>query len=82
MENVEWDSTRTLVDVLDSINVDVKVRWILNDISKKNGIENIYLHYFRKTLVIDLLNKDITIQDVSKILEHTNIEQYYHTDKK
>lgn len=59
---------------------------ILNDISNKTGIENIHPHRFRRILATDLLNKDMAIQDVSKILGHANIAitqtHYYHTDEK
>lgn len=62
------------------------VRWILNDISQKIGIENIHPHRFRRTLATDLLNKGMAIQDVSKILGHANIiitqTYYYHTEEK
>lgn len=62
------------------------IRWILNDISKKTGVENIHPHRFRRTLATDLLNKGMAIQDVSKVLGHANVSitqtYYYHTDEK
>lgn len=62
------------------------IRWILNDISKKIGVENIHPHRFRRTLATDLLNKGMAIQDVSKVLGHANVSitqtYYYHTDEK
>lgn len=62
------------------------VRWILHNIKSKTGIENIHPHRFRRTLATNLLNNGMAIQDVSKLLEHANVNitqtYYYHTDAK
>ena len=62
------------------------IRWILTNISEKTGVENIHPHRFRRTLATNLLNNGMAIQDVSKILGHSNISitqtYYYHTDLK
>ena len=62
------------------------IRWILTNISEKTGVENIHPHRFRRTLATNLLNNGMAIQDVSKILGHSNISvtqtYYYHIDLK
>ena len=62
------------------------VRWVLHSIEEKTGIENIHPHRFRRTLATDLLNRGMPIQDVSKLLGHTNVATtqtyYFHTDDK
>lgn len=62
------------------------VRYILHNIEKRTGIENIHPHRFRRTLATNLLNKGMAIQDVSRLLGHTNVGTtqvyYYQTDKK
>lgn len=42
-------------------------------IGDKFGIEDVHLHRFRKTMATDLLNKGMAIQDVSKLMGHSNI---------
>lgn len=62
------------------------IRWILKDLENKTGIFNIHPHRFRRTLATNLLDNGMSIQDVAKLLGHTNVSTtqryYYHTDKK
>lgn len=62
------------------------VRWIFKDLEQKCGVPNIHPHRFRRTLATDLLDKDMAIQDVAKLLGHAQIDTtkryYFHTDKK
>ena len=62
------------------------VRWIFKDLEQKTSVPNIHPHRFRRTLATDLLDKEMAIQDVAKLLGHANINTtqryYFHTDKK
>lgn len=62
------------------------IRWILHNIENKTGVEDIHPHRFRRTLATNLLDEGMAIQDVSRLLGHTNVGTtqvyYYQTDKK
>lgn len=85
--NTRTDNNKALfVNYKKNRITDDGVRWILHSIENKTGIKNIHPHRFRRTLATDLLNKGMPIQDVAKLLGHSNVKvtqkYYYHTDKK
>ena len=62
------------------------VRRILSNLEPLCNVGKIHPHKFRRTLATDLLNEDINIQDVARILGHANVrvtQKYYdHKDSK
>lgn len=49
------------------------VRFILAEIGKAAGVENVHPHRFRRTLATNLINHGMPIQEVALILGHDNI---------
>lgn len=50
------------------------VQYILKQIGKKAGVENVHPHRFRRTFATDMLNHGMELEKVSKIMGHTKIE--------
>ena len=49
------------------------VRFRLNTIAKKAGVQNVHPHRFRRTLATSLIDRGMSIQEVASILGHDNI---------
>ena len=61
------------------------VRYILKELSKKTGIQNVHPHRFRRTLATNLINHGMPIQEVAMILGHDDINttmKYICVDKR
>lgn len=57
------------------------VRYILKKLEEKAGVENIHPHRFRRTFATKLAARGMDIQEIQKLLGHTNINttmQYVH----
>lgn len=50
------------------------VRILLKKISKKSGVANIHPHRFRRTFATNMMNKDMRIEDLAKLMGHSKIE--------
>ena len=49
------------------------VRHILKGIAKRAKVSNVHPHRFRRTLASDLAARGMDIQDIQRLLGHTNI---------
>ncbi len=49
------------------------IRFILNTISKRSGVANIYPHRFRRTFATTAVRKGLEVQEVQRLLGHENI---------
>ena len=49
------------------------VRYILNKIGKRAGVDNVHPHRFRRTLATTLSARGMSIQEVQRILGHSNL---------
>lgn len=62
------------------------VRHVLNEIAKRAGVENVHPHRFRRTFATGLANRGMEIQEIRKLLGHSNInttmEYVYTSDEK
>ena len=62
------------------------VRHILRVLGKRAGVENVHPHRFRRTFATGLANRGMDIQEIRKLLGHTNInttmEYVYTSDEK
>ena len=61
------------------------VRLILRKIAKKAGVENVHPHRFRRTLATALIDRGMSLQEVSSILGHSKLDTtmtYVYLDKK
>lgn len=59
------------------------VRFILNEISKRSLVENIHPHRFRRTFATNLSKNGMDIQEIRKLLGHSNINttlKYVYSD--
>ena len=50
------------------------VRYILNTLAKRAGVENVHPHRFRRTFATNLAKRGMDIQDIQALLGHSNIE--------
>ena len=50
------------------------VRYMLNQIQKKTGIDRIHPHKFRRTLATELARRGMPIQEVARVLGHEKID--------
>lgn len=50
------------------------VRFRLNTIARKAGVDNVHPHRFRRTLATNLINHGMSIQEVAAILGHDKID--------
>lgn len=50
------------------------VRFALNKIAERSGVENVHPHRFRRTLATNLINHGMAIQEVAEILGHDKID--------
>ena len=60
------------------------VRYMLNNLAKKAGVEHVHPHKFRRTLATDLIRHGMPIQEVAAILGHDKLDttmQYVVLDK-
>lgn len=48
-------------------------RAMLKRIETESGVENVHPHRFRRTLATTLIKRDMSIQEVARILGHSNI---------
>ena len=48
--------------------------YLLKELGKRAGVDNVYLHKFRRIFVTNLVNRAINIQDIQELLGHTRIE--------
>lgn len=61
------------------------VRYILSELSKMAGVQNVHPHRFRRTLATNLINHGMPIQEVAMILGHDDINttmKYICVDKR
>lgn len=62
------------------------VRYILNTIAKRAGVDNVHPHRFRRTFATGLADRGMDIQEIRKLLGHSNInttlEYVYTSDEK
>lgn len=59
------------------------VRFILNRIAKRAGVENVHPHRFRRTFATGLANRGMDVREIQKLLGHSNINttlEYICTD--
>ena len=59
------------------------IRHILNTIAKRAGVTNVHPHRFRRTFATNLARRGMEIQEIQKLLGHTNINTtmvYVQTD--
>ena len=49
------------------------VRFRLNEIADRAGVQNVHPHRFRRTLATNLIDRGMSIQEVASILGHENI---------
>lgn len=60
------------------------LRCILKKLEDRSGVVNVHPHRFRRTLATMLIDRGMSIQDVAKILGHSNINTtlgYIYSDK-
>lgn len=50
------------------------IRSLLKKISKKSGIANVHPHRFRRTFATNMMNKDMRLEDLAKLMGHSKIE--------
>lgn len=50
------------------------VRKVLNTIAKRAGVDNVHPHRFRVTLASNLAARGMGVQDIQKILGHSNVD--------
>ena len=50
------------------------VQFILKELGKKAGVENVHPHRFRRTLATNLIDRGMPIQEVASILGHDRID--------
>lgn len=58
------------------------VRYILNTIAERAGVENVHPHRFRRTFATKLAARGMNIQEIKKLLGHSNINttlEYVYT---
>lgn len=62
------------------------IRHILNEIAKRAAVENVHPHRFRRTFATGLSNRGMELQEIQKLLGHSNInttlEYVYTSDEK
>lgn len=59
------------------------VRFILNTLAERAEVENVHPHRFRRTFATSLAQKGMPVQEIQKLLGHSNIEttlKYIHVD--
>lgn len=59
------------------------VRFILNRIADRAGVENVHPHRFRRTFATGLANRGMDVREIQKLLGHSNINttlEYVCTD--
>ena len=49
------------------------IEYIVKDLGKRAGVDNVHPHRFRRTLATDLVRKGVPIQDVAQILGHSDL---------
>lgn len=49
------------------------IRFMLHELGKQAGVENVHPHRFRRTLATSLINHGMSIQEVATLLGHENI---------
>lgn len=57
------------------------VRHILNVIAERANVDNVHPHRFRRTFATGLANRGMSVQDIQKLLGHTNMNttmEYVH----
>lgn len=53
---------------------DKGIQYIMRELGKRSGIKDVHPHRFRRTFATNLVNRGMDIQEVSKLLGHTNIQ--------
>lgn len=59
------------------------INYLVKDIGKRAGVENVHPHRFRRTFATGLANRGMKIQEIQKLLGHSNIAttmEYVCTD--
>ena len=60
------------------------IRFILKKIAKRAGVDDVHPHRFRRTFASGLASRGMDVQDIQKLLGHSNINTtmvYVHTDQ-
>lgn len=50
------------------------IEYILNELAKRAGVNNVYPHRFRRTFATNLAKRGMAIQEIQKLLGHSSIE--------
>lgn len=61
------------------------VRYMLKEIEKQTGIENVHPHRFRRTLATSLISHGMAVQEVAAVLGHDKLDttmQYVYIDQR
>ena len=61
------------------------IRFMLNNVAKRAGVEKVHPHKFRRTLATNLISHGMPIQEVAKILGHDKIDttlKYVYIDQR
>lgn len=53
---------------------DKGIQYIMRELGKRSGIKDVHPHRFRRTFATGLTNRGMDIQEVQKLLGHTNIQ--------
>lgn len=59
------------------------IRYILNNLASRAGVSNVHPHRFRRTFATGLASRGMDIQEICKLLGHSNINttlKYVYTD--
>ena len=54
------------------------IRALLNRIADESGVENVHPHRFRRTFASNLASRGMNIQEIQKLLGHTNVNTTMH----
>lgn len=50
------------------------VRYILKEIEKRSGVENVHPHRFRRTFATRLANRGMSIQEIQRLMGHSKVD--------
>lgn len=50
------------------------VRYLLKTIEEQSGVSNVHPHRFRRTFATTLASRGMEIQEISRLLGHTNLD--------
>ena len=50
------------------------IRYILKEIEKRSGVENVHPHRFRRTFATRLANRGMSIQEIQRLMGHSKVD--------